>query len=142
MFPPPQGEGKPKLKYEYITTMGKTEIEVDEHFYEILTSLDNEEYNSNRKHSRRWPVSLECVDYEGEWFSDDTNLLGDLVQAENLIQLHEALLRLTSDQQKLIERIYYKNEANVDIAREDNVSEAAIRNRLKKIHNRLKKILS
>jgi RNA polymerase sigma-70 factor (ECF subfamily) len=130
------------MKYEYITRTGKTEIEVDKEFYDILISLDNEEYNLNRKHSRRWPVSLENADYEGEWFADGTDLLSDLIQTESNEQLHKALLQLTPDQQRLIERVYFKNEKIVRIAEEHSVSEAAIRDRLKKIYARLKKFLN
>jgi len=54
------------MKYEYINATGKTEIEVDEHFFDILVALDREEYNADRKHSRRHPLSLEGVEYEGE----------------------------------------------------------------------------
>ena len=58
------------MKYEYITSTGKTEIEVDEQFYELLIAMDKEEYNSNRRHSRRFPVPLGDSEYEGDWLED------------------------------------------------------------------------
>ena len=129
------------MKYEYITATGRKEIEVDKHFYDILIALDNDEYNSDRRHNRRNPMSLEGTDYEGEWFSDETDLLGDIIRAESYERLHNALRQLTSEQQTLIDRVYFKNEKIIDIARNDGVTHVAIQNRLKKIYDRLKKIL-
>ena len=129
------------MKYEYISATGKTEIEVDEQFYDILVALDREAYNADRKHSRRYPLSLEGVDYEGEWFSDGADFLGDLIRAESHERLHAALGQLTPDQQELIDRVYFKYEKIIDIAIAQGVSHVAIQNRLKKIYNRLKKVL-
>jgi len=129
------------MKYEYKGTTGNTEIEVDEHFFDILVSLDKEEFNSDRKHSRRNPLSLEDTEYEGEWFADGSDLLGDLIRAESNARLHAVLLRLTADQQTLVDRVYFKNEKIVDIARRDGVSHVAILDRLKRIHKKLKNYL-
>ena len=129
------------MKYEYINATGKTEIEVDEHFFDILVSLDKEEFNSDRKHSRRNPLSLEETEYEGEWFSDGSDLLGDLIRAESNARLHDALLRLTADQQALVRRVYFKNEKIVDIADEQGVSQPAITQRLATAIKKLKKLL-
>jgi len=65
------------MKYEYITSTGNVAIEVDEQFYDLLVIADCEEYNSNRKHSRRQPISLENCEYEGEWFEDKGNPIND-----------------------------------------------------------------
>lgn len=130
------------MKYEYITATGKTEIDADGQFYDLLIALDKEEYNANRKHSRRNPIALEDADYEGEWFSDDADLLRDIIRSENEVRLHTALHLLTPKQQTLVDRVYFKNEKIVDIAHADGVSEAAVRNRLKKIYHRLKIFLN
>ena len=129
------------MKYEYKGATGNTEIEVDEQFFDILVSLDKEEFNSDRKHSRRNPLSLEDTEYEGEWFADGSDLLGDLIRAESNARLHAVLLRLTADQQTLVDRVYFKNEKIVDIARRDGVSHVAILDRLKRIHKKLKNYL-
>jgi len=129
------------MKYQYKTATGNHEIEVDEQFYDALIALDAKEKNSDRKHSRRRPVSLESMDYEGQWFSDGTDILGDLIQTENYERLHTALAELTSDQQELIEWMYVKNEKIVDITRSIGVSHVAIINRLSRVHEKLKKLL-
>ena len=129
------------MKYEYITATGVVAIEVDEQFHDLLIRLDREEYNSDRKHSRRYPISLENAEFEGTWFADATDLLGDLIANESYGKLHAALAELTPEQQSLIDKIYFEGKKIIEIARADGVTEAAIRNRLKKIYARLKKFL-
>lgn len=129
------------MKYEYINATGKTEIEVDEHFYEILVALDREEYNSDRKHSRRHPISLEGAEYEGDWFSDGADLLGDMIRAETHERLHVALGQLTPDQQTLIRQIYFEGVAPSEIAKRDGVDKSAISHCLALAYKRLKKLL-
>jgi len=129
------------MKYEYINATGKIEIEVDEQFYDILLALDREEFNSDRKHARRHPLSLEEMEYEGDWLSDGADILSDLIKSEDSERLHKALASLTSSQQALLERVYAKNEKIVDIARKMGVSQPAISQRLLTIIKILKRIL-
>ena len=126
------------MKYEYTGVTGKTEIEVDERFYELLIALDQEEFNSDRKHSRRHPISLEGADYEGEWFSDGTDVLGDLIKKESYENLHTALLQLTPAQQELIEQIYFNDIPPSEIARRCGVDKSAISHRLSLIYKKIK----
>ena len=129
------------MKYEYKGTTGNTEIEIDEHFYEILVSLDREEFNSDRKHSRRNPISLEGVEYEGEWFADGTDLLGDMIRGEESVRLNDALALLTPVQQELVQQIYFDGVPPSEIARHEGVDKSAISHRLDRVHKRLKKYL-
>ena len=59
--------------------------------------------------------------------------------AELIERLRKAIETLTDLQQQTIHKKYYRNMSNVDIAAEEGVSEAAIRNRLNKIHANLRK---
>ena len=129
------------MKYEYITATGKSQIEVDERFHDILLAMDREDYNSDRKHSRRYPLSLSNAVFDGDWMADRTDILGELIRSEAREHLHRALATLTPEQQTLVTQVYMRNEKIIDIARRDGVSEAAIRDRLKKIYSRLRKIL-
>ena len=129
------------MKYEYITVTGKHKIEVDEQFFDILLTMDRAEYNSDRKHSRRHPISLSSANYDGDWFSDGSDILRNLIQAENSERLHAALAKLTQDQQTLIEQIYFMGIASSEIARRDGVGKSAISMRLALAHKRLAKFL-
>ena len=127
------------MKYEYIGATGHAEIEVDKHFHDILTALDREEYNSDRKHSRRNPVSLERPEYE--WLSDGVDFLGDLIRAESYARLNAAILQLTLGQQKLVREIFFENIPPSQIARRDGIGKSAISHRLNRIYKQLKKLL-
>jgi RNA polymerase sigma factor (sigma-70 family) len=129
------------MKYTYTNATGTTEIEIDEQFYDLLIEMDRDEFNSDRKHSRRYPISLESCEYEGEWFEDDIDLLADIIQRESYARLRAAIEKLEPSQQDLIHKIYVQNRKIIAVAKEDGVSEAAVRNRLKKIYARLKKFL-
>jgi len=126
------------MKYEYITVTGKNEIEVDERFYDILLAMDKEEYNSNRKHSRRHPLSLEGMDFEGEWFADGTDILGDLIKKENNEQLAWALSQLTADQQMLIQQVFFHHIAPSEIAWREGVDKSSVSHRLNRAQKRMK----
>ena len=63
-------------------------------------------------------------------------------EAESEDEVHMAVKTLLPDQQELIDKVFYRNIKLVDIAAQEGVSEAAIRNRLKKIYKKLKKILN
>ena len=82
------------MKYAYKGVTGTTEIEVDELLHDTLVAMDREEYNSDRKHSRRHPVSLDEADYEGEWFEDGTAT--DEIDA--VIDMERAMTSLTNFQ--------------------------------------------
>ena len=129
------------MKYEYKTVTENITIEVDEHFHDILIALDNEAYNSDRKHERRHPVSLDDADYEGEWFSDGTDILSDLIRKESHVRLHAAISKLTPNQQALIHQIFYEGVSPSDVAKRDGIDKSAISHRIALVYKRLKKIL-
>jgi len=129
------------MKYEYKNATGITEIEIDEHFYELLIAMDNEEKNSNRRHGRNSTVSLDNCEYEGEWFNDGTDLLADLIHKESYSRLRAALKELRPEQQALIERVYFQKEKIVDIAAKEGVSHAAVIDRLRRIYAKINRNL-
>jgi len=129
------------MHYEYTTATGPVAIEVDEQYYNLLDELDIEEKNSNRKHSRRHPISLNDVDFEGDWFADNTDILGELIRREDSERLWAAILELNPEQQELLRRVYSLEDKIVRLAEEQGVTEAAIRDRLKRIYRRLQKKL-
>ena len=64
----------------------------------------------------------------------------DAITCENRIKKVQAAIKtLQPQQQELIRKKFYDNRTNVDIAAEEGVTEAAIRNRLKKIYSNLSK---
>lgn len=127
--------------YKYHFNDETITIEINESDYDLLIDMDREEYNSNRKHSRRYPVSLENIIYEGDEFTDDTDLFTDLVRSHDETAVRNAIRSLLPRQQELIFKVFYCQRSFVSIADEEGVTEAAIRNRLKKIYAAMKKYL-
>lgn len=111
------------MKYEYKTTTGNIAIEVDEQFHELLVAMDNEEKNSNRKHSRRYPVSLENCEYEGEWFKDKHDAIHE---TESGIDMEQALAALTEIQRICFTEVCLSGKSQRDIAAKLGKSKFAV----------------
>jgi RNA polymerase sigma factor (sigma-70 family) len=128
------------MKYTYTTATGTAEIEVDEEFYDLLVDMDRQDYNTNQRETRRH-CSLDAYNLDDALFPSNVDIEGDLISAEQSDKLGAAIATLTSEQQKLIHLIFVEDKKIIEIARADGVSEAAVRNRLKKIYASLKKVL-
>ena len=128
-----------KITYEFVT--GEvSEAEVDERLGGMLLDLDRQQYNNDHKETRRH-VSLNGMDYEGELFVSAEDTEGETERREDMARLYSAMEALSPSQRELVKKVYFEERKITDIAREEGVSEAAIRNRLKKIYSRLKKFL-
>ncbi len=128
-----------KITYEFVT--GEvSEVEVDERLGGMLLDFDREQYNNDQKETRRH-FSLDGMDYEGELFASAEDTEREAVRREDMARLYSAMEALSPAQRELVEKVYFEERKITDIAREEGVSEAAIRNRLKKIYSRLKKFL-
>jgi RNA polymerase sigma factor (sigma-70 family) len=128
------------MKYTYITATGTTEIEISEEFYDLLVDMDRQDYNTNQRETRRH-CSLEAYNLDDALLPSDADIEGDLISAEQSDKLGAAIATLTPEQQELIWLVFAEDKKIVEIARADRVSEAAVRNRLRKIYARLKKVL-
>lgn len=79
---------------------------------------------------------------EDETYNPLQQILTSIANEERSIQIEKLkvdLSQLTDKQKDTIVKKFYKNMTNVQIAAEEGVSEAAIRNRLTKIYATLKK---
>lgn len=120
-----------------------------------LYAMDDEQVDADRREEYYCPVHyLAYSDGEGEEADDRNPYLCDTAadpleqmlasineqeHSEKLDKLKAALTTLTDLQRDTIHKKFYHNMSNVDIAAEEGVSEAAIRNRLKKIFANLAK---
>lgn len=128
-----------KITYEFVT--GEiSEVEVDERLGGMLLDLDRQQENNDQKETRRH-FSLNGMDYEGELFASAEDTEGEAMRREDMARLYSAMEALSPSQRELVEKVYFEERKITDIAREEGVTEAAIRNRLKKIYSRLKKFL-
>lgn len=153
---------KNRTSYIYYDANGKKVMElipgengVTEADIELLHSMDDAEIDEQRRYDYRVTANLHGF-YEGEEdISDDRNkyLADDAPNPEEfclakeadkeyqstLGKLSEAMNYLLPQQIELFKKVYLDKRTYTDIAKEEGVSEAAIRNRLKKMHEKLKK---
>lgn len=155
-----------RTNYIYYTADGKKVVikpgmlgadgkEVTEEVINILHGYDDEQVDADRREDYHCPVHYQAYyDGEGDDAADRNPYLEDLPidpfeqmlisieeqeHSNKLGKLKAALATLTDLQKDTIYKKFYLNKSNVDIADEEGVSEAAIRNRLKKIFANLAK---
>lgn len=155
---------KKRTNYIYYTAEGTKivitpgEDGVTEADIELLHTMDDEEVDEQRRYDYRVTTHLDAYhDGEEEAANDRNKYLVDdtgnpehlIVEAENeaehqdmLDKLRKAMEFLLPQQRELFKKVYLERRSNTDIAAEEGVTEAAIRNRLKKLHERLRKNLS
>ena len=130
-----------KITYEFVT--GEVvEVDVPDEIGELSIQIERDTYNSNRKETRRHN-SIFSMQEQGFQFKDETcNVEAALEEKETSEKLKSALDELLPQQRDLVQKVFGEELSIVEIARQEGVREAAIRNRLKKIYKKLKKILS
>ncbi|WP_066372585.1 RNA polymerase sigma factor [Neobacillus fumarioli] len=155
---------KKRTNYIYSTAEGTKititpgEDGVTEADIELLHSMDDYEVDEQRRYDYRVTTHLDAY-HDGEsgaandrnkYLSDDSANPEHLcIEAEEKVEHQDMLDKLTKamecllpQQKELFKKVYLEKRSNTDIAAEEGVTEAAIRNRLKKMHEKLKKILS
>ena len=127
-----------KIKYQFATET--VEVEVSEELGNIIVDLDRQEYNNHHKETRRH-CSLDAFNLDDALFPSEEDIEAEVVAKDQYNRLYAAIALLEPQQKELVRQVFFEDRKIVDIAAEEGVSEAAIRNRLKKITQRLKKIL-
>ena len=119
---------------------GIKEITVTEAKGKEIIELNRIEYNDNHRETRRH-VSLEAYDPYGALVKDDADPLQEVINKEEMDQLHQSISQLTPAQQKLLMNKFWDGMKQIDIAKDEGVSKMPITKRLQTIKRRLKKIL-
>ena len=128
-----------KIEYKFVDgTM--TEIEVDGSLGEFMLELKKEGDRVERKETRRH-MSLDSMDFEGELFASAEDTEETAIFREDMGQLMRALDMLSPEQRELVLKVYFKGMRIVDIARKEGVGESAVRDRIRRIHKKMKKYL-
>lgn len=151
-----------RTNYNYYSVTGKkieiTPDEVGTAWVAKLHEEDDAMHNSDDKEARHIAVHYGlAASSDNEEFSEDkmacladpdSDPLNRIIESfdaqkrqEALVKLKESIQKLQPQQIDLIYQSFYARRTNVDIAKEQGVTEAAIRNRLKKIYIRLYKLM-
>ena len=125
-----------KIRYQFATET--VEVEVSEELGNIIVDLDRQEYNNHHKETRRH-CSLDAFNLDDALFPSEEDIEAEVVAKDQYNRLYAAIALLEPQQKELVRQVFFEDRKIVDIAAEKGVSEAAIRNRLKKITQRLKK---
>ncbi len=128
-----------KIKYEFATET--VEIEVTEEWANIMLELDRQEYNSNRRETRRH-CSLDALNLDDAYLPSDEDVVRDVITKIENERLYEAISRLSPRQKYLIEQVYFNGRTYSDIAREEHKDKSTIRESVMYALKNLKKYLS
>lgn len=120
-----------------------------------LHSYDDAEVDANRRENYHVPVHMNAYYDEKEedaadrnpYLADNaSNPLESIIKSieetehkERIDKLRVAIETLQPQQKELIKKVFFEKRTNVSIAAEEGVTEAAIRNRLKKIYENFRK---
>nr|WP_288829803.1 sigma-70 family RNA polymerase sigma factor [uncultured Clostridium sp.] len=148
---------KNRTNYVYYTAEEKkivlTPDDVDSIWIAFLHGEDDEAVDAERREDYHVPVHYDSFS-DGDDAADRNSYMEDdapdpfetLIQStdaaeheDKMKKLKAAIETLQPQQKSLIQSVFYENRTNVDIAAEEGVSEAAVRNRLKKIYANLAK---
>ena len=129
-----------KIRYEFAT--GEiSEVEVSEELGRAIADMTHKAALRDRAETRRH-VSLDRLLTLGAQISDGQLSTEELAeQALDIAALLRAMEYLKPQQRALVEKIYRDRQTFASIARAEGVSESAIRDRLTRIHAKLKRIL-
>lgn len=97
-------------------------------------------FNSHQRETRRH-VSLDALDPCGDTLVGSSDVEASVCE-EDYSDLHRAISRLKPKQRDLIKKVFWEDIKQVEVAKAEGVSEAAIAQRMAVIYKRLKKFLT
>ena len=131
-----------KIEYRFVTGE-KAAIEINGDFEEIILELDKEEYNCNRKETRRHK-SLSLSDKSIENMSISSDICDDVFKNFDKEKLLIAISLLKPDEQELLHKVYLDLD-KINITKYANslgVKPTVLWKRLERIRKKLKNILN
>ena len=129
-----------KIQYFYCNEQSIS-IEVEDSLGEIIIQLEKDEYNGNRRETRRHESYSDDNDKQDILVDPAVDIETDIIRSAENNRLYQAIQTLQPQQQELVRQVYFENRKIKDIAQAQGVTEGAVRDRLRKIHIRLKKLL-
>lgn len=131
-----------KIKY-YINEEECIEVEVNSQVAELHIELEQEEKRAHWRNKKRKDHSFDAIQEAGYIFPDATIDINSVVEHnEEKRQLMSAISKLSTENQELIFKLYFKGVTITQLAKDYGVTKSAISQRLSSIHKKLKKLLN
>lgn len=134
-----------KINYEFVTGE-KLELEVDDSIGEIVIEMEVSQSRRNRTETRRHN-SLESMQ-EPQQGHNPRQFVDKKVDIEKFIvdldereRLHQAISKLEYRDSLIVCKYYFENRTMEEIGKEMGISAMAVSKRLKKIPNKIKKLM-
>jgi len=125
------------IRYKFAT--GETlEIETTKEWVTVIEELDREEYNIDRKETRRH-CSLEAYNLDDALLPSDSDVLAEVLDNEERQQVETAISKLNPRQQMLIRQVFFEGHGYTSIARNEDLDESAVRHAVERALKKLKK---
>ena len=130
-----------KIKYQFANE--SIEVEVSDDWGNILIDLDRQEYNVNKKETRRH-VSLNGMDYEGDIFADEIDIEELILKEEMSEVLRAAIRKLKPQQQELIYALYLSERpmSQAEYGKQIGIEETSVQQNARRAKARLKEIIN
>lgn len=134
-----------KINYEFVTGE-KLEIEVDNNIGETVIEMEISQSRRNRTETRRHN-SLESMQ-EQRPGSNPKKFVDERVDVEQFIidtdekeRLHQAISKLESKDALIVRKYYFENLTMAETGKELGMSAMAVSKRLKKIPDKIKRLM-
>ena len=130
-----------KIEYRFVTGE-KVTAEISDEFKDVVIKLDKEEYNCNRKETRRHK-SLSLSDKCIENISLSSDICDDVFKNIDKEKLHNAISRLKPNEQELLHNLYLNDKpiTQNEYANILHINEKSVQEKSRRIRKKLKKFL-
>lgn len=134
-----------RISYEFITGE-RLEIEVDDNIGEVIIEMEKMQSRRNRAETRRHN-SLEFMQenrdgYCPMQFADNrADVEQIIIHSDEKERLHRAIQKLNSKDSIIVKKYYFEDMTMVEIGKELGITAMAVSKRLKKIPDKIKKLL-
>ncbi|RDY30971.1 sigma-70 family RNA polymerase sigma factor [Lachnotalea glycerini] len=134
-----------RISYEFITGE-RLEIEVDDNIGEVIIEMEKMQSRRNRAETRRHN-SLEFMQenrdgYRPMQFADNrADVEQIIIHSDEKERLHRAIQKLDRKDSIIVKKYYFEDKTMEEIGKELGISAMAVSKRLKKIPDKIKKLL-
>ncbi len=117
---------------------------VDEKLGSTIMQLSKDLYNNNHKETRRHQSLNEVLEKNNMLADENINIEEEFLKQNNVDKLHKAISKLKPSEQEIIHKLYLDKHqmTQAEYAKILGITENAVKQRVKWLRNKLKKLLS